>query len=206
MSRHKQQGFTLLEVLIAVFIFTLVAIIMTHALSIVFHSDAATETRTNRLAELQMATLLFSRDTEQIINRPTVDAKGATRNSLEGYTTRVTFTHGGLANPNGVMNRSTLQKTSYSFEGGALYRQVWPVLDAVQTTLPKKRKLLSGVTELHFDYLDYRGLFHNTWPPAEQTKQMSFPRALRITMTLEHWGKLSLLYAIPATIGTGANE
>jgi general secretion pathway protein J len=203
MSRHKIKGFTLLEILIAVFIFTIVSMIMTHALATVFHSNAGTEKHSTRLAELQMATLFLARDAEQIINRPVMDAKGTLRPTFEGYAKQVTFTHGGLANPSGKYPRTTMQRTSYSFDGNSLVRQVWPVLDSVQSTMPQQRKLLNDVSEMHFDYLDEKGFFHNTWPPAEQTKSSPLPRAVRITITLAHWGKLTQLYLIAAHIPGG---
>jgi hypothetical protein len=58
--------------------------------------------------------------------------------------------------------------------------------------------LLSGILEGHFDYLDAKGVFHNTWPPAEQSKSAALPTAVRITLKLAGWGDFSQLYLIPA--------
>jgi len=192
---HNKKGFTLLEVLIALFIFTIVAIIMTSALHNTLNIQTATEKHAQRLSQLQIALLLVSQDLEQTIDRPITDAKGSLQGAFIGTPTSITFTHGGFANPFGKLNRSTLQRANYHFEKNTFIRETWPVLDQVSRTLSKNRKLLEEVTDLRFEFLDGKGVFHNNWP-AEQYPTSNLPRAVRITLTLKNWGKLSQLYLI----------
>jgi type II secretion system protein J len=71
-SMVRRAGFTLLEILIALFIFTIVSMILVSALHNVLNNQAATEKKAHQLAKLQIAMLLMSRDIEQTIrtNKP----------------------------------------------------------------------------------------------------------------------------------------
>jgi len=189
-------GFTLLELLIALFIFTLVAVILTGILHTVFTAQSATEKQSNRLASLQIAMLLLSRDVEQIINRPIYNAKNLTEPAIIGTPTSLTFTHGGFANPQSQLPRSTLQRTQYSLENNYFIRSTWAVLDQTSHSLPAKRILLSRVTDLQFEYLDDHNQFQQNWPPADK-KTAIFPRGIRVSLTLAKWGKLSQFYFLP---------
>ncbi len=190
----KMAGFTLLEIIIALFIFSIVSLIMVAALHNVIAIQAATEQKTTRLAELQIALLLISRDLEQTINRPVTNSAG----KLEGFMgtpKSVTFTHAGLSNPLGQLNRTTLQRTRYEFTKNTLIRITWPVLDATSATPMDKRQLLDSVNELHFDYLDSKGHLQSIWPPLDQLNAI-LPRAVRISLTLANWGKITEIYLI----------
>lgn len=188
-------GFTLLEILIALLIFTIVSVIMTQALHTVFTSQSRTEERAAALARLQIAMLLISRDIEQTINRPVSNAAGVSE-GLIGSTHALTFTHTGFTNPLAAEQRSTLQRVRYQLSDGNLVRLTWPVLDQTTSTIPTQRKLLSGVVDLVFTYLDEQGHFEQNWNAGGQNIA-SLPRAVRITLTLKNWGTLSQLYLIP---------
>jgi general secretion pathway protein J len=195
---HKKlvKGFTLLEVLVALFIFTIAAVIMTSALHNILNIQGETEKHATRISELQMAFLLMSRDIEQAIDRPITNAKSTKESAFVGAADQLTFTHGGMANPDGQLQRSTLQRVSYHLENGKLIRETWAVLDQVPATHPNERTLLHGVTEMRIEYLDLNGTFRHSWPPAEQTNSSPLPRGVRISLTLENWGKITQFYVI----------
>lgn len=197
---RNNKGFTLLEILIALLVFSIVSMIMVSALHNVFNSQSVTEKHAAALSKLQVALLLMSHDFEQTINRPITNAKNILEGPFIGTSDTVTFTHAGFANPLGNIARSTLQRTAYSLTNkGQLIRTIWPVLDQTQKTLPSNRVILDSVTALRFDYLDKQGKFQNNWPPADQ-KQGIFPRAVQVTITLNNWGTISQLYLIPAEV------
>lgn len=194
---NNKNGFTLVEILIALFIFSIVSMIMVTGLHTVFNSQSNAEKHADALTKLQITFLLISHDFEQVINRPVTNAKKIVEGPLIGTHDTVTFTHAGFANPLGSLQRSTLQRTAYSLENEQLIRSIWPVLDQTQKTLPNKRIILRSVTNLRFEYLDNQGKFQDNWPSADQ-KQDVLPRAVRVTMTLKNWGTLSQLYLIPS--------
>ena len=106
----------------------------------------------------------------------------------------VTFTHGGLKNPADAILRSTLQRTQYSIENQQLIRESWDVLDQTAKTQPEKRVLYQGVNDLRFEYLDSEGKFQNNWP--KENGQDALPVAIRVTLSLQNWGKISQLYLL----------
>jgi general secretion pathway protein J len=191
----KNNGFTLLEIIIALFVFSIVSIIVVSALHNVLNIQSGTEQKAARLAKLQIALLLMSHDFEQTIHRPTMNVTG----TLEGFVgtpDTVTFTHAGLTNPFGQLQRTTLQRTRYQFRNKtSLTRTTWPVLDQTRDTGMDTRELLADVSDLQFEYLDSKGKFQPIWPPLDQQSAI-LPRAVRVSLTLKKWGKINQLYII----------
>ncbi len=198
-KNNSEIGFTLLEVLIAIFIFTIVSIIMVSGLRTVLNSQSVTSIQADKLANLQLTLLLMSRDLEQAINRPITSAKGNIETSLVGTPTNVTFTHAGFANPQGQLQRSTLQRTQYALEKTHLLRNTWPVLDQTAQTLPDSRILLDNLSDLRFEYLDPKGKFANHWPPSNSQSPSATPKGIRVHLSIKNWGKITQFYLLPAT-------
>lgn len=199
---RNQKGFTLLEILIALFVFTIVAMIMVSALHTALTTQSVTEKNAARFNQLQIAMLLISRDFEQIIDRPIINAAGTQEPALYGTNTDIQFTHAGLANPLGELNRSTLQRTHYFLRKNSLVRETWPELDQTRHTLSSQRLLLQEVSDLRFQYLDQKGKFQNVWPAPDQA-DTSLPKAIRISITIKNMGKISQLYIITGqSLGT----
>lgn len=197
MMKNKHQGFTLLEILIALFIFTIVSLILVSALHNVIGLQSGAEKNAERLRTLQMTLLMMSRDIEQAVDRPILNTAGKEEVAFIGTPRNFAFTHTGLANPTGMLLRSTLQRTGYEWNHQSLSRMTWPVLDQAPQTRSQSRVLLTNVNEARFSYLDQEGRFHDYWPLAEQSNQ-TLPKAVRIYLTISPWGKLSQLYVISA--------
>lgn len=216
----KRMGFTLVEILIALFIFTLVALIMTKALHSILATQAATEQVAEQLTETQLALLLLSRDLEQALDRPVYKQDGSLEESFIGSRTSLVLTHSGFANPDGAQQSSSLQRSGYRLENGQLLRDTWIALDQAPHTLPESRVLLKGVKALSFRYLDHKNVFHSFWPPENEPYQSTsknpaatnaiskamealqgsstkLPRAVEINLTLSHGGQLQQIDLLP---------
>lgn len=189
-------GFTLLEILIALFIFTVLSLIMVGGLRSVINAQTGSENKAARLRQLQMTLLVMSRDIEQAVNRPIVNADGKDEAAFVGEPNSFQFTHTGFANPLSTLARSTLQRSGYTWNDNSIFRMVWPVLDQAPKTKPEQRRLLTDVEEAHFQYLDHDGRFYDKWPIEDKTDQ-PLPRGIRIYLTIAKWGKMSQLYLIP---------
>ncbi len=191
----KTIGFTLLEIIIALFIFSIVSLILVSALHNVLNIQSTTEEKAARLAKLQIAFLLLSHDIEQTIHRPIMNVSG-TQEGFIGTPDTVTFTHAGLTNPFGQLQRTTLQRTRYQFQNKKTFvRTTWPVLDQTRDTPSDTRELLNDVSDLQFEYLDNKGKFQPVWPPLDQPSAL-LPKAVRVSLTLKNWGKIQELYLI----------
>lgn len=197
LSMTARRGFTLLELLLALFIFTIIAMILVTALHSVLNNQARVEKSAARLTELQIAFTLLSRDFEQTIDRPITNANGSVEAAFLGGNIYVTFSHAGLVNPLGQLPRSTLQRTRYRLDDGYLIRDTWSALDQTQQSQPDSRRLLQDVREVSFQYLDQKGNFQNRWPPPDQPSNNDLPSAVRVFITFRDLGKMSQLYVIP---------
>lgn len=191
------KGFTLLELLIALFIFTIIAIVVTHTLHNTLDIQEHTEKRAQNFADLQHSLLIISNDMSQIINRSAINFQDKEETPVVGTPTEVTFTHAGHDNPDGNLLQSTLQRVRYRVDKHNLLRETWNVLDQTPKSKPFKRILLTNVEAIHFDFLNAKKLFNEHWPEPNSSQQSPLPRAIRLTLTLKGYGKLEQTYLIP---------
>jgi general secretion pathway protein J len=106
----------------------------------------------------------------------------------------VTFTRGGWTNPVGIQ-RSELQRVSYTLEKDVLMRQYYPVLDATEAVVPVKRALIDKVKNFSLRFMDAGHNWQNGWPPtttggAATSVPRLRPVAVEVTIELEDWGVL----------------
>src|SRR3990167_7137832 len=127
----KYAGFTLLEILIALFVFTLVSIILTGALRHVLDAQAETEKNAARLRQLQFALLILSHDLEQTVDYPientVANGQSQTESALMGSSRGFTFTHFGFVQFFGQRAINNLQRTSYIWWRGSFLRLILPI-------------------------------------------------------------------------------
>ena len=193
-----KEGFTLLELLVAMSITAVISLMTYQGLSEMIKARGRLEQETQQLAALQNAMTILARDCEQIVARPIRDEYGSPRPALLGEAGGgggVEFTRGGVSNPTG-RQRSSQQRVAYRVNEGALIRQNWPVLDRVVATTPSSRPLLSGVEKWQIRYLDEKSEeWHNAWPPAggDGLPLTSLPRAMEVTLELTGWGAITRL-------------
>jgi general secretion pathway protein J len=196
MRIKSARGFTLLEVLIALFIFTIISVMMSGALRTVIDAQSGTENSAERLRQLQIVLVRISRDVEQIVDRPVKNANGQDGQAFYGSARGFAFTHGGISGQSSQHNG--LQRAQYIWNENGLWRMVWEVLDQVENSpQPGQRLLLDNVTDARFEYMDDKNAFHPDWPVSGSSTQ-PLPRAVRVTLTFKKWGAIRQLYVIPA--------
>lgn len=199
---HRERGFTLLEILIALFIFSIVSLMLAGGLRTVIDAQSRTEAKAERLRSLQMVLLILSRDLEQAVNRPITNAVGKEEAAFIGGPQSVVFTHTGQANPTGMLARSSLQRSEYRFSEQVLWRRTWPALDQASQTTAHNRQMLA-VSSGSFKYLDKEGRYHDEWS-ASGNDEAPLPRAVKVTLTLPQWGSISQLYVLPVELAKSA--
>jgi general secretion pathway protein J len=193
--RINTKGFTLLEILIALFIFSILSLLMMSALHNMIGFLTGTEKNAERLRQMQISLLLMSRDIESIVNRPAYDNTGKEEPALIGTPTTITLTHMGLASAMNEMGSSTLQRVSYYVADDKLFRKTWDAVDQAPTTRAHDRILFQPITVV-FQYLDKNGKFQSNWNMQGQKSNEPLPRAIQVTFTIPQWGNLKQLYVI----------
>src|SRR5829696_8463909 len=153
-SRKRTRGFTLVELLIALFITAIMFAMGYGAVNQTLAHRSELEEQQARLLAVQTTIRLFAQDFGQIVARPVREPVGtgwqpavlstANANSTAGGQVLVSFTRGGWASPAGIQ-RPALQRVTYSFENGVLRREYYPVLDATLGSKVIRREVLKDV-------------------------------------------------------------
>ena len=210
--RRRDQGFTLLEVLVALFIAALMFAIGYGAIQQGLTSRESVKAAQTQLLELQTAVRLLEQDFAQLAPRPVRQAVGeepaqpALQGALPGTQPIVALTRDGWANPAGLQ-RAGLQRVAYFLENGTLRREYWNVLDPTLASTTARRNLLSHVKTFTIRYLDVNRQWQDQWPPATSTVLIGSslelmlrerPLAVEITIDTEDWGKIVRIIEIAA--------
>ena len=162
---NRHSGFTLIEILVALFIFAVVGLISAHLLGRTVNAYEVLDDRGQRLSQIHRAMLVVERDMLQFRNRPIRMAQGEPLPALMiGDEGALSMTRGGWRNPL-QRPRSELQRVGYRIQEEKLVRAYWPVLDRRGDEEPISQTLLEGVEDLEFFAIDQNGQVHKFWPP-----------------------------------------
>lgn len=172
------QGFTLLEVLIAIAIFSVISMASFSIFETVLNSDTSTKARTDRINELQRGFLIIERDMLQIARRsvrlngeaPQTDFLHTDNESFTTSEQAIAFVRHGWTNPGLLLPRSDMQSVAYQLNDQIVERVHFNFVDAVLGEKPKVRPLISQVEKLVFEFYDgkkwQKTLQENTLPMA----------------------------------------
>ena len=213
-SRGASQGFTLVEVLIAMAITALVSIIAYSGLSAALSGAESLRAAASRSNDVHQTLGLLSRDLRQVVNRPVVDEFGQLAPALTGgelAREMLSLTRAGWHNSNAAP-RSTLQRVQWWLEEDTLWRGYFPVLDRASGTEAIETAVLEDVTrfELRFlsstarlesdrnDVIDRRDWQENWVADLSQPGQLPAPPvAVEVVMEIAGLGEIRRTYVLP---------
>ena len=179
----KRSGFTLLEVLIAIAIVALLALMGYRALSALSESESRLSTDAARWRTLDLFFARLEGDLREAVPRAarsgdarepawlaSVDAEGngALAFSRAGPDFAIEPGSGG-------------QRLGYRLRNGSVEVLYWPGYDRPRDSDPAAYALLSGVARFRLSYLTATGRRVDTWPLAGEA---DLPRATRVAVTL----------------------
>ncbi len=200
------QGFTLLELLIAITIFAIIATFVYAGLNVVLETKHQTEQHLERLSKLQLGLHLLQRDIEQAVNRPIRDEYGDSQSAFKSgglSELLLEMTRGGYANPL-KQSRSTLQRVAYQLEDNSLYRIIWPTLDRASESEPRRQRLFDEVEGVEIVFYDQEMKKHSEWPDPQSganTKPAPvLPKAVEVVIEHEKWGNIRRLFRVAQTL------
>ena len=198
----RSRGFTLLELLVAMFIAAVMFAIGYGAINQAVKNNEALTEQQARLHEVQTAVRVLEQDILQLAPRPIRQPVGdgwlpALIGQADPNTQPILqLTRGGWNNPNGVQ-RPGLQRVAYFLEKNTLRREYWTVLDPTLQNTTQKRDLLTHVKAVTFRFMDVSRQWQTQWPPTAVAGAMGQESALRmrpiaveVTLETEDWGKL----------------
>jgi general secretion pathway protein J len=198
LSITKQCGFTLLEVLIAIAIFSVVSLASFTIFDTVLRGDENSKKRSERQNELQRAFLLIERDFTQIAKRSmriSGEAPGSSflqtsDDSFLADEQAIAFVRSGWTNPGLLLPRSEMQSVAYRVVDETLERLHFNFVDAVEGEEPKVRLLITGITSLAFEYYDGK-----EWKKKWSGKLL--PQAIAIEIETQDYGLIRRQFLVP---------
>ena len=202
-TQKKQQGFTLLELLIASIIFAIMAVMAYGGLNNVMSNSKASQQALKRLQQIQQSVAVLNRDFSQVVPRSIRDEFGnpqpylSAGNNIDNL---VEFSRGGRVNPANLL-RSSLLRIAYQFDDEKLVRLQWPQMDRAQETEAKKTTLIDNLNEVTIRFLDQNAEWQEQWPPLNVTSGTDGANAteligIEIVLDLKDWGEIRRLYAM----------
>ena len=178
------RGFTLLELLVAVFISAVMFSLGYAALNQAVIQQDRLQNSQQSLADIQRAVRFMSQDVMQMMPRPVRDELGRTLEPTLVLDPRqnflMTLSRGGQSIGLGE-SRGRLLRVRYLLEGGQLIRLSTPILDRTAASPPwRRRVLLDGVEGLQIRAMDSTGEWLESWPQQSVAPQSSAAQELAV--------------------------
>lgn len=223
----KYKGFTLIEVMIALFIFAILSILTMRGLQTTFMAKQKSKDALDQLAELEIAYSIMQQDLEQIINRNVLQPSGGFKLALLvpvdntssagfkasmetelGYN-RLEFTRTGV--PAILVNQklSDLQRVAYYQNGDRIIRHSWRQLDPVGDTAVDRRRLLTEVVDFKIYFVDEYGRKKDVWDvaPSKSAVQstlpvIELPRGIVVQFSTKTYKDIEWVFILPQALNT----
>jgi general secretion pathway protein J len=198
------QGFTLIEVLSALLILSLLALMSYRGLGAVLDAREHTRTETDKWRRVSAFFARFERDVQLAAPRPVrASIKDTAGNATS---TGISPAWRGDATPS---EQSRLEFSRFGATEGVdstrriAYRLndkneielwLWPGLDIAPDTLPARYPVLSGVKTFELQYLDGNLLWVNIWPSTPTDPPI--PQAVRLRIVLASSEEIVRVFAL----------
>jgi general secretion pathway protein J len=196
MCRHK--GFTLVELLVALAIFALIAGFAYRALDAMLQSRVALESDSRKWRDTSIFVARLERDLAAVLDR-TVKGESGTLAALSssiaasGPTEGLTLTRSGSPLQQNML--AAPQRIAYRLRDGAIERLSWVGLDAAPREEPTAVTVLKPVGALTFRFLAPSGEWRPTWGLPGNDDHL--PAAVEATLQLGSGERIVRLVDIP---------
>ena len=197
-------GFTLIEVMLAMVITAFVALLAYSGLSTSISVSQEQETYSKKISSIQLPLTVLGRDIRHAVARSIIDEYGEKVAAMAGDALDkhpLKLTRRGWDNPRGLP-RGDLQRVRYVFENEELWRESWSVLDRLSEQEGQQRTLLmEGVLDFQISFLDQNSSnataseLGGEWV-AQWDDLNTLPKAVEIKLEIESFGEVRRVYSI----------
>lgn len=199
----KNNGYTLIEIMIALAVFAILSVITATSMYQSFDIRSRLNLKSNQLNEILEAITLIKHDTDQIIDRAIINNELLMFPPFTGFPQYLEFSHGGIVNPNNTEPRSTLQRVAYICDKSKLIRRTWDSIDIPIRDKGLDKVIISNLNECKFSYISHSKHIFEEWRDyavQQNQKKESIPLAIRFNLKFEKLGSISLDFAIPGAL------
>jgi len=202
--RQAPRGFTLVELLVALAIFAIMAMMSYRTLDTVFQTRQQLNDETARLRDVALLFARLDDDFTTLLDRRPRNADNLQDDALRltallpgAEDATLVFTRSGFAGSSGLA--ATPQRVGYRLKEGTLELVLWPSLDSAPRTAPLAYPALTQVREAKWRAMDRGGSWQNVWrstPVGGATTPGAYPAALELTITLSGGEQFTRVFAL----------
>ena len=186
-SPAPQQGFTLVEMLVALAIFALLSTAGVLLLRASIATQASVSTRLDDSGGLNRLRAMLGRELATAQPRPSRNTQGLLRPALSGTATSLAFIHASAGTDSGP----ALGRVSYSLDAGTLTRRSSAALDGASEGDPAV--MLRDVTRLALRYRGPDGGWSDTWAAGDAAR---LPLAVELTVQRSNAAPLTMRFLV----------
>ncbi len=194
-TQHAEAGFTLVETLVAMFVFALLAAAGSGVMMQTLAGKTRLEDESAQLGQLAAMHAALKDDLGQAVLRPARAAGGNAVMFTGGLDDPdpavLALVRRGWVNPGAMERRSSLLAVSYRIEDGALIRTAWLRPDATEDTPVRERVLIDGVQSAQIRFLS-RGVWSEFW--AAGSRGALLPDAVELVLEIEGAGPVRQMF------------
>ena len=194
--RIAQRGFTLIEVLLALAIFGVIAVLAYRATAALTAGEAQLSAEAQRWRTLEALFTRLESDIRQAVPRASHAGAGVEPAWLavpadSAGNAALVFTRAGaeFADEPGLGG----QRIGYRLRGHAVEIAYWPRVDNAADITPAVYTLADGVAKFHIEYLTQHGTWRDRWPLQDEP---DLPRAMRVELMLDSGEVLERWFAL----------
>lgn len=188
----RRNGFTLIEMLVGLSIFALLASAGVGLLRASADTQSTVEVALSEQARLERIALLLQADLGQIAMRPTRTLEGVERPAFSGDAKAMEFVRGGVVSLD-ERPSSDLRRIGWRGDTGRLERLTFEAVDGNDDALAPA-VLVDPLRSVAFAYRDRSGGWVERWPDASGD---ALPRAVRLTFSAPRTAPTDVVVALP---------
>ncbi|MCL2297088.1 MAG: type II secretion system minor pseudopilin GspJ [Proteobacteria bacterium] len=201
---NANRGFTLVEILIALMIFSVISVLAYRATAALTDGELRLTQEAAHWRAIEQVFTRLEADVRQALPRPLAEG-GHTLPPWRGQhepqrRVELQFARAAPGLPTTV-STARGQRMAYVWQrnenGGALELLYWPAFDNLPNTAPQRYLLLDGIAYFRLDYLSRNGDWIDEWPPADKTtSDAPLPRAVRVQLAAADGAVVERLFAL----------
>lgn len=192
--QHNESGFTLIEILIALAVFSVLAVLAYSGVSHMATTKQVLDADNRKWRELTTVLARFEEDFAQAANRKWRDEGGTEQAAMRGGA--------GPVDANGAQlelvryDGDRLTHMGYRLRDDHLELLLWNNLDLGPRVAPTALPMLDHIKSFTPRFIDNNGQSQLVWPQGGQTAD-NLPRGVEITLTMDTGETITRLFALP---------
>lgn len=198
---NKNKGFTLIEILIALSIFSILALTTASLMYHAFQTEAKIKKHHYPYQRLQIVDSLLSQDLLTVLPKVVYSDTGTYFPAFIGQTSYFEFTQSNpLSSASSAKPLSRAKRIAYLCQGKRLIRRIWMDTHKMHRDSYQDKVLVEHLSQCQFSYLDKNLDLLSSWAEAGPQKATIeiLPKAIHLQLSFQENNMLALLYPLGA--------